>query len=104
MRFTMSVGIVRSLEVVEMAKHAFGSCVTCPYYEHEGPQMIYCEGVEPHTVLHLAFEGKDKMREYRKNFCESGYNKCMIAQMLNRKWDYEEVRQSETESSGWSSV
>ena len=73
-----------------MAKHAFGSCVKCPYYKYEGPQMLYCEGVVPDTALHLAFQTKTALRTYRKEFCEDCYNKCMIAQMLNRKWDYEE--------------
>ena len=72
-----------------MGKHAFGKNVLCPYYKYEGPQMIYCEGVVPDSALHLAFSDKSNMRAYRETYCEGCYNKCLIAKMLNRKWDYE---------------
>ena len=72
-----------------MGKHPFGGLVRCPYYKYEGPQMIYCEGVVKDSSLHLAFSSKTQMRDYRKQMCEGCYNKCLIAQMLNRKYDYE---------------
>lgn len=72
-----------------MGKHGFGSNVVCPFYKYEGQQMIYCEGVDDNTALHLAFASKHDMREYRKGKCESDYKTCMICQMLNRKYDYE---------------
>ena len=72
-----------------MGKHAYGGYVLCPFYKYEGERMIYCEGVEPETALHLAFKTKDKLRDYRKRFCEECHNKCLIAGMLNRKYDYE---------------
>ena len=75
--------------LIPMGKHAYGGYVQCPFYKYEGQQLIYCEGVEPETALHLAFNTKDKMRAYRKKYCEGCFNRCMIAQMLNRKYDYE---------------
>jgi hypothetical protein len=72
-----------------MGKHAYGGLVICPYYKYESQQMIHCEGVMPNTALHLAFDAKDKMRAYRNAYCEKCYNECLIAGMLNRKYDYE---------------
>ena len=75
--------------MIRMSKHAFGKDVVCPYYKYEGQQMIYCEGVEENTALHLAFASKTDMRDYRKAKCERCWKGCMIAQMLNRKWNYD---------------
>ena len=74
-----------------LGKHAYGGHVQCPYYKYEGERMIYCEGVTPETALHLAFRTKDKLRAYRSVYCEGNYKNCLIAQMLNRKYDYEQV-------------
>lgn len=71
-----------------MGKHGFTKGVVCPYYKCEAPQMIYCEGVEEETALHLAFAAKDKMKSYMKAKCCSSWRSCMIAQMLNKKYDY----------------
>ena len=72
-----------------MGKHSFGKYVVCPYYKYEAPQMIYCEGVDEETALHLAFASKTQLREYRKEKCEGRWCACLIAQMLNRKYDYD---------------
>lgn len=71
-----------------MAKHNFTKDVVCPYYKFEAPQMIYCEGVEENTALHLAFAAKDKMKCYMHNNCSDKWRNCLIAQMLNKKYDY----------------
>lgn len=70
-------------------KHEYGADVVCPYYKDELQQIIRCEGVDDNSVIHLAFNAKDKLRLYRSEFCERCYRRCLIAQMLNRKWDYE---------------
>ena len=71
-----------------MAKHNFTKDVVCPYYKFEAPQMIYCEGIEDNTALHLAFAAKDNMKCYIKAKCCDKWRSCMIAQMLNKKYDY----------------
>ena len=72
-----------------MAKHYIRKRVICRYYKYEGPQMIYCEGVDEKSALHLAFASKSDMADYRKRKWEDNYKSCMICQMLNRKYDYE---------------
>ena len=72
-----------------MSKHNFTKDVICPYYKHEAPQMIYCEGVEDNTTLHLAFTAKQEKKDYMQVKCCECWRGCMIAQMLNRKYDYD---------------
>jgi hypothetical protein len=72
-----------------MAKHNFTKDVVCPYYKYEAPQMVYCEGVEDNTALHLAFASKQGLKVYMGAKCCRSWRDCMIAQMLNRKYDYE---------------
>lgn len=74
---------------IAMGKHNFTKDVVCPYYKYEAPQMIYCEGVDDNTALHLAFDAKDRMKGYIKARCCNRWKECLIAQMLNRKYDYE---------------
>lgn len=72
-----------------MSKHSYSKNVLCPFYKYEGQQLIYCEGVVPGSALHLAFDTKGRHKAYRETYCENCYKKCMITQMLNRKYDYE---------------
>lgn len=68
-------------------KHRMSNNVICPYYRCEERQVIYCEGVEPNTAIHLAFAIPPQLKDYKKAYCEKAYNYCLIADMLNRKWD-----------------
>lgn len=72
-----------------MAKHSFTKDVVCPYYKYEAPQMVYCEGVDDNTALHLAFATKQGKKVYMGAKCKECWKGCMIAQMLNRKYDYD---------------
>ena len=72
-----------------MAKHFYTKDVACPYYKHDDPQMVYCEGVEDDTALHLAFSTRQEKKNYVSAKCCERWKSCMIAQMLNRKYDYE---------------
>lgn len=72
-----------------MAKHGFTTDVVCPYYKYEAPQMIYCEGVDDDTALHLAFATKQGKKKYVAEKCGDCWKACMIAKMLNRKYDYD---------------
>jgi hypothetical protein len=72
-----------------VSKHGYTKDVVCPYYKYEAPQMVYCEGVEPNTALHLAFAAKADKKTFMEQKCRCSWKKCLIAQMLNRKWDYE---------------
>ena len=72
-----------------LGKHSYGTYVICPYYKDESQQVLYCESPVDDSKLHLAFATKSTMRTHRKNMCEGNYKNCPIAQMLNRKWDYD---------------
>ena len=63
--------------------------VVCPYYKFNERQMIHCEGVVDGTALHLAFSTPQQLRDYREQFCRACWKKCLIAEMLNRKWNYD---------------
>lgn len=68
-------------------KRQMSSNVVCPFYHFEERQIIYCEGVEKNTAIHLAFASPPQLRDYKKRFCETEYCNCRIADMLERKWD-----------------
>lgn len=74
-----------------MAKSKVSVYVKCPYYKREQGQKIFCEGISDETSIHLAFDANAKpgMKQYEKCYCKGDYNKCPIAQMLNRMYDYE---------------
>ena len=61
----------------------------CPYYNGEETQKIICEGVKEGSAIHLAFDTAQNRRGYKKCFCNKLWCSCLIADMLNRKWDYE---------------
>lgn len=74
-----------------MAKSKVSVYVKCPYYKREQGQKICCEGVTEGSSIHLAFDANvhPGMKDYEKTFCKGDYNKCPIAQMLNRRHNYE---------------
>ena len=61
----------------------------CPYYRRAEKQKIVCEGVENGTTLHVAFATPTLLQNYKGRFCDSCYENCMVAEMLDRKWDNE---------------
>lgn len=69
-------------------KHRQDVLVRCPYYKGEEKQMIFCEGVQEGSALHLAFDTNPNLRDYKNHYCKGCYNKCHIAGMLNRKYDF----------------
>lgn len=73
-------------------KHRADVLVKCPYYKFEERQMIYCEGVQDGTALHLAFDTPANLKDYKQRNCKGCYNQCLIAKMLNRKWEYDDVQ------------
>ena len=71
-------------------KRKVSDYVICPFYHFEERQIIYCEGVEYNTAIHLAFASPPQLREYKKKYCEKEYCNCRIAAMLERKWEESE--------------
>ena len=70
-------------------KRRLDAFVKCPYYKGEEKQMIFCEGVQEGSALHLAFNTSTNLKDYKNRFCKECYNRCLVAEMLNRKYDYE---------------
>ena len=64
-------------------RHRVCKRVFCPYYRHEDPQMIYCEGVNDSSVIHLAFADRAEAKQYKVSVCRStqGYKNCRIYKM-----------------------
>ena len=73
-------------------KHRQDVLVKCPYYKGEDKQEIICEGVQKDSAIHLTFDTPANLRDYKKRFCKGWcFNRCLIADMLNRKYEYEET-------------
>ena len=70
-------------------KHRSDVLVKCPYYKFEDKQIIFCEGVQEGTAIHLAFDTAPNLKDYKNHFCKRCYNKCLLADMQNRKWEYD---------------
>jgi hypothetical protein len=65
--------------------------VQCPYYKTNTSQVVYCEGLEDGMVLHLAFATHAQLIDYKGRFCRRKcYDQCKVAEILNRKWGYDE--------------
>ena len=72
-------------------KHRQDVLVKCPYYKGEEKQVLFCEGVQEGSSIHLAFDTPSNLRDYKNQFCKGWcYGKCLIADMNNRKWNYKE--------------
>lgn len=69
-------------------KHYVSKSAQCPFYHHEEPQRVSCEGVEHGTGLRLSFDTREHHEMYKKTFCNSGdWAKCRVARMLEAKYD-----------------
>lgn len=72
--------------------------VSCPYYlglkneEQRKKGQIRCEGVSKGNTISLVFGSETVRKEYKRTFCYSIQNcrKCLIHQMLNRKYGVED--------------
>lgn len=72
-----------------MKKGISSPLAKCPYYRKEDSQMIYCDGVQADSVIHLAFANRLDAKDYKKEMCRDDYQGCLIYQMLAEKegWD-----------------
>lgn len=63
--------------------------VQCPYYRKDEKQSVHCEGVQDGCSLHLGFASRQQHKRYKERFCRKDWLSCMIAKMLNLKYDYD---------------
>lgn len=68
-------------------KRKVDAYVNCPYYHSEDRQVIFCEGVEENTQIHVAFSSITQKRAYEQEMCRNEWGRCLWADALNRKWD-----------------
>ena len=62
--------------------------VLCPYYKYESQSVIYCEGNEDDSSIHMAFSSSTQRKQYEKQFCQQCWKDCLIADAHNRRWEY----------------
>lgn len=41
------------------------------------------------TAIHLAFDTNPNLKQYKKYFCKGCWGECLLAKMLNGKYDYD---------------
>ena len=70
-----------------MAKHYVSSKAICPFYKHESTQVIYCEGIQKGTVLHMAFANASECLIYKKQYCRCNHTQCPVSILLNNKYN-----------------
>ena len=69
-------------------KHRQDALVKCPFYKGEEKHMIFCEGVQDGSAIHMAFDTPSNLRDYKKQYCREWlYNRCLIAGALEKKYD-----------------
>jgi len=68
-----------------MPKHFVSFEAQCPFYQEEEKNIIYCEGLTDHSRIHNAFD--TDARWYKKKYCCCEWNKCMITDMLMKKYE-----------------
>lgn len=56
--------------------------IMCPYCKSEEKQIIYCQGVQVDSALHLAFAYPEDKVRYKEKYCEEFYKECPIEKML----------------------
>lgn len=63
----------------------------CPYYKGECKAVARCEGENYHCIIHRTYDSPSQRKAFEEEFCRSveNWKKCIIAQIHNRKWDYE---------------
>lgn len=64
-------------------KYYTSNKVICPFYKHENRFVIFCQGVDEESVLHLAFPRPSSCFDFKQRYCRKEYSTCPIAQMLN---------------------
>ncbi len=74
-----------------MSKKAPSPVAICPFYKDTGKQMIYCEGLEPDSSIHLAYGRVERRKDHEIKYCKSwNYENCFVAKMHLDRYEHEE--------------
>lgn len=70
-----------------MGKRYVSPTAICPYYRSQKGSVIYCEGVEENSSIHVAFGDPKNKDEYQRRCCMSyDYEQCTVAAAHERRW------------------
>lgn len=66
----------------------YDKAIVCPFYRNSDPYHISCEGVTKETSTKVSFGDTEKVNAYKDKHCRSlsGYGRCLICDMLERKY------------------
>lgn len=75
-----------------MATENIDAYAKCPYYHKTRRRNtqrleIVCEGIIDGTKLTSQWENEKYLYEHLKKCCCNQYNKCQIAEIINRKYE-----------------
>ena len=61
--------------------------VMCPFYKKENRQVIYCEGVQENSSIHVTFGECSACKTYKDTKCQVNYKSCPVYKALEEKCD-----------------
>lgn len=64
-------------------KYYTSNKVICPFYKHENRFVIFCQGIDGESVLHLAFPKPSSCFNFKNRYCRKDHTKCYIFRMLS---------------------
>ena len=66
-----------------LAKYA-----VCPFYHRHDDNRICCEGTSSNNTINIVFGGKNDLRQYNIDYCNSirGCQSCLIYKALDAKY------------------
>lgn len=70
-----------------MARQYVSNEAVCPFYLMEDRQTVTCEGVGPGWVIKISRNvNSGNAKDYIREFCYRDWEKCRVAQMLQKKY------------------
>lgn len=71
-----------------MGKRTESLVVLCPFYKSESGNKIICEGLGPHSSLHMCFGDAAARKRYEMRFCKSWeYEGCKLAELHEKRYE-----------------
>lgn len=61
--------------------------VICPFYKCQSKQVIYCEGPDESSAIHVAFATQQSLKSYAERYCRKYWGGCLIADAQNRRYN-----------------